>query len=160
MPSNYRPVSILPALGKILDNIQSTSLLKYLEEHQLLSNHQFGFRTSLSTTKQLIYVTHQWINNLNSKKDTISIFMDFHKAFDRVWHSGLLHKLGQLGISHGALLWIQNYLSERTLSVKVGKSNSAGYQLSAGVPCTRILLGPSALFSLHQRPTSSIDLTK
>ena len=53
LPSNYRPVSILPALGKILDNIQSTFLLKYLEEYHQLSNHQFGFRASLSTTKQL-----------------------------------------------------------------------------------------------------------
>ena len=134
LPSNYRPVSILPALGKILDNIQSTFLLKYLEEYHLLSSHQFGFRASLSTTKQLVYITHQWISNLNSKKDTLAVFMDFHKAFDRVWHNGLLYKLGQLGISHSALSWLQDYLTNRTLSVKVGQSRSPDYQLSAGVP--------------------------
>ena len=60
--------------------------------------------------------------------------MDFHKAFDRVWHSGLLYKLGQLGISHSALSWLQDYLTNRTLSVKVGQSRSPDYQLSAGVP--------------------------
>ena len=86
----------------------STFLLKYLEEYHLLSNHQFGFRASLSTTKQLVYITHQWISNLNSKKDTLAVFMDFHKAFDRVWHNGLLYKFGQLGISHSALSWLQD----------------------------------------------------
>ena len=133
LPSNCRPVSILPALGNILDNIQSTFLLKYLEEYHLLSNHQFGFQASLSTTKQLVHITHQWISNLNSKKDTLAVFMDFHKAFDRVWHNGLLYKLGQLGISHSALSWLQDYLTNRTLSVKVGQSRSPDYQLLAGV---------------------------
>ena len=134
LPSNYRPVSI-PALGKILsDNIQTTFLLKYLEEYHLLSNLHFGFRASLSTTKQLVYITHQCISNLNSKKDTLAVFMDFHKAFDRVWHNGLLYKLGKLGISHSALSWLQDYMTNRTLSVKVGQSHSPDYQLSAGVP--------------------------
>ena len=100
----------------------------------MLSNQQFGFRASLSTTKQLVYITHQWISNLNSKKDTLAVFMDFHKAFDRVWHNGLLYQIGQLGISHSALSWLQDYLTNRTLSVNVGQSHSPDYQLSAGVP--------------------------
>ena len=91
-PSNYRPVSLLPALGKALDKIQSQRLLKHLVDQQLISPpHQFGFIPGKSTTMQLLYLTEKWYRALERGKNVTAVFLDFQKAFDRVWHHGLLH---------------------------------------------------------------------
>ena len=133
-PSNYRPVSLLPAIGKLLDKLQSAALLKYLTSRHFISSHQFGFLPGKSTTKQLVYITDLWLRSIDKGRSTMAVFMDFHKAFDRVWHSGLLHKLGKLGLSPAALSWLQDYLTGRTLSVKVGSHVSDVQRISAGVP--------------------------
>ena len=90
-PTNYRPVSLLPALGKALDKIQTTHLLRYLVERKLISPHQFGFMPQKSTTLQLLYLTDRWFRALERGKNITAVFMDFRKAFDRVWHPGLLY---------------------------------------------------------------------
>ena len=83
-PSNYRPDSLLPPLGKVLDAIQSEHLLSYLEKNDLLSKHQFGFLPHRSTVLQLIYVADTWMTALDRGKQPSAVFMDFKKAFDRV----------------------------------------------------------------------------
>ena len=92
-PTNYRPVSLLPALGKALDKIQTTRLLQYLVEQKLISPHQFGFMSEKSTTIQLLYLTDHWFRALERGKKVTAVFPDFGKAFDRIWHPGLLHQL-------------------------------------------------------------------
>ena len=133
-PTNYRPVSLLPALGKALDKIQTTHLLRYLVERKLISPHQFGFMPQKSTTLQLLYLTDRWFRALERGKNITAVFLDFRKAFDRVWHPGLLYQLSTLGISEWSVKWLTSYLSERQISVRVGSTKSEYKTISCGVP--------------------------
>ena len=80
-PSNYRPISLLPAVGKILDDIQSQALCRYLVDRNILTEHQFGFLPERSTTQQLIYITDHWLTALNDNKRVLAAFMDFKPWF-------------------------------------------------------------------------------
>ena len=133
-PSNYRPISLLPAVGKILDHIQSQALCRYLVDRNILTEHQFGFLPERSTTQQLIYITDRWLTALNDSKRVLAAFMDFNKAFDRVWHPGLLLKLGNCGLQPNALRWLSDYLSDRKLVVRVDSTLSSPQLITAGVP--------------------------
>ena len=92
-PSNYRPVSLLHAVGKLLDSIVTDRLLHFLTKNNLLSVHQHGFLPRRSTVTQLTYVVEKWMRAMDSKECNMAVFMDFMKAFDRVWRVGLVHKL-------------------------------------------------------------------
>lgn len=133
-PSNYRPVSLLHAVGKLLDSIVSDRLLHFLTKNNLLSVHQHGFLPRRSTVTQLIYVVEKWMRAMDSKECNIAVFMDFMKAFDRVWHVGLVHKLLRFGVSGDAVAWFASYLSDRSISVRVGTNLSCPHKITAGVP--------------------------
>ena len=132
-PSNYRAVSLLPPLGKVLDAIQSEHLLSFLETNDLLRKHQFGFLPHRSTVLQLIYVADAWVTALDRGKQPSTVFMDFKRAFDRVWHTGLLHKLAMIGVAPSSVSWISDVLTKRTTSVRVGCTLSPQHTISAGV---------------------------
>ncbi len=133
-PSNYRPISLLPAIGKLMDAIQSEALCHYLVRNSILSDHQFGFLPGRSTTLQLVYVCDRWLEALDEGQGVLAVFMDFMKAFDKVSHRGLLYKLALCGISNSSLAWIYSYLWQRTLSVRVGPTLSSPQRVTAGVP--------------------------
>ena len=134
-PSNYRPVSLLPAMGKVLDRIQSSCLLQHLVQHNLISPHQFGFIPGKSTTLQLVYLFYRWLQALEKGHNIAAVFLDFKKAFDSVWHHGLLHKLLTCGISpHKSVTWIPSYLTNRQISVKVRNTFSEFQPITRGVP--------------------------
>ena len=133
-PSNYRPVSLLPSLGKVMDAIQSEHLLSYLNSNHLLNKHQFGFLPRRSTVTQLVYVVDTWLRDLDNGNQLSAIFMDFQKAFDRVWHTGLVHKLRTLGVLPNSVSWISSFLTDRTIAVRVGSCLSSQHTISAGVP--------------------------
>ena len=92
-PTNYRPISITSCLGKLLEKIIFKYLYNYLQEHEILTKYQSGFRPNDSTTNQLLEIYHIILENLDKGKDIKFIFCDVSKAFDKVWHWGLLHKL-------------------------------------------------------------------
>ena len=102
-------------------------MLKFFLKHGLLSKHQFGFLPGRSTTQQLLYLSDKWVRDLANRHSVVAVFMDFHKAFDKAWHSGLLHKLAIRGLDASAIEWLRNYLSGRTLSVLVGCEISNSY---------------------------------
>ena len=133
-PSNYRPVSLLNAIGKVFDALQSQFLLDYLLRNHLISDHQFGFLPGRSTTLQLVSLVHEWQRALDSAYPTVTVFMDFMKAFDRVWHAGLLHKLAAAGLTAPSIAWLISYLSTRTITVTVGSTQSKEHSITAGVP--------------------------
>ncbi len=109
--NNFRPVSLLPIISKILEKIVASKLTHFLETKKLLSNSQHGFRPKLSTETALTVITDKIYNNMDSKKISILTLCDLSKAFDSVSHRILLNKCAQLNIDS---FWFENYLSDRT----------------------------------------------
>ena len=81
----------------------------------------------------MLCVVYDWLQALDDGKGIAAVFMDFQKAFDRVWHDRLLYKLGLCGIKPAALPWVRSYLTDRSISVQVRQRRSSPYPLSAGV---------------------------
>ena len=117
-----------------MDALQSQSLTKYLLCHKLISDRQFGFLPGRSTTLQLVSLVNEWQAALDSGSPTVAVFMDFMKAFDRVWHNGLLHKLALAGLSDHSVAWLTSYLSARSIEVTIGNTRSTQKVITACVP--------------------------
>ena len=140
-PSNYRPISLLSVVSKVLERIIAEQLTGHLEEHHLLSPHQFGFRRGRSASDLLLLLAKKWHTALDFGHPSLVIALDIAGAFDRVWHRGLLAKLEQYGISGQLLELFLSYLHGRSLKVVVSGCTSSSYPLEASVPQGSIL-GP------------------
>ena len=116
-PSNYRPVSLLPVLSKILERHIFKLLSKHLESSQPISDSQWGFQCGKSTTTCLLETTHNWFQLLENGNEIGAVFFDFRKAFDSVPHRALLSKLESLNLNPMLLRWVQSYLAGRTQQV-------------------------------------------
>ena len=97
-PGNWRPISLLSCVSKVFERIIHDSLITFLDTHNIITPHQFGFRKSSSTTDQLLDVYDRLLKNLDNRLTTKILFLDMSKAFDKVWHRGLLAKLERIGI--------------------------------------------------------------
>ncbi len=142
--NNYRPISLLPILSKIVEKIVSNQLLDFLLKHNLLSNSQHGFRPNLSTETALQKITDTIYNNMDSKIISLLSLCDLSKAFDSVNHSILLNKCAKLNVDS---FWLESYLGNRTQSVKLNNTISGKANVQFGVPQGSIL-GP-ILFSIY-----------
>ncbi|VDI05871.1 Hypothetical predicted protein [Mytilus galloprovincialis] len=117
--SNYRPISVTNCFSKILEKIIFKYLHNYIHDHAILTDQQSGFRNKDSTINQLLLLYDEIVKNLDKGKDVRFIFCDVSKAFDRVWHMGLLYKLRKYGIKGNLLNWFKSYLSDRQQRVGV-----------------------------------------
>ena len=142
---NYRPVSHLSVVSKVFEKLVNNRIINHLEKCGLFSDFQYGFRSSRSIADLLIVVSDRMARAFNKSGATRALALDISKAFDRVWHAGLLHKLKSHGISGQIFGLISSFLSNRRL-VLDGKS-SQEYPVNAGVPQGSIL-GPT-LFLLY-----------
>jgi Reverse transcriptase (RNA-dependent DNA polymerase) len=103
LPSNYRPISLLSIINKMLEKITHKRLYSYLNKHNILYSHQFGSRQNRSTILALLEVTDNTYESLDNHDINVGIRMDLQKAFDTVNHDILLHKMhcyGVRGIVH------------------------------------------------------------
>ena len=132
--SNYRPISLLPICGKILEKIVFDQLYSYLNTHNLLSKNQSGFRSGDSTIYQLISITSNIFESFEEYDETRAVFLDISKAFDKVWHEGVLYKLKCNGISGNLLEFIKHYLQNRHQRVVLNGTKSDWKKIYAGVP--------------------------
>ena len=141
--NNYRPVSLLPIFGKIFERIIFNNIYKYLDEHNLLNPNQSGFRPKDSCVYQLLEITHNIFSSFdcNPTLETRAVFLDISKAFDKVWHEGLVFKLKSVGISGNLLTLMESFLSERYQRVLLNGQSSEWATINAGVPQGSIL-GP------------------
>ena len=134
--SNYRPISLLPTFGKMFEKLVYDSLYSHLVACNLLNPNQSGFRPGDSTVNQLISITYTIFKafDCNPSLDVHSVYLDISKAFDRVWHDGLIYKLKRCGVSGKLLSLIQSFLEDRKQrTVLNGKCSNWG-DISAGVP--------------------------
>ena len=149
--SNYRPISLLPILSKILEKIVANQLMAFLESNRLLANSQHGFRKHLSTETALMKVNEYIYNNIDNRNISLLLLLDLSKAFDSVSHEILMHKFDSHSIDQ---FWFRNYLSDRTQSVKINSVISSSKQVKYGVPQGSIL-GP-ILFLIYINDMSQI----
>lgn len=139
--NNYRPVSILPVISKIAERIVFNDVYNYLHRNKLISKHQSGFRPNDSTVNQLAFMYNEFCDALDKKKDVRIVFCDVSKAFDKVWHRGIIFKLKQLGVDGPLLTWFENYLNNRMQKVVIKGQSSDWGMIEAGVPQGSVL-GP------------------
>ena len=145
--SNYRPITVVNSISKIIEKLVGDRLISYLETFELLNKNQFGFRKKHSTIHAMINLLDTCLNSLDQKLTVGGVFLDISKAFDCVDHNILFDKLKNYGIRGNILEWFKSYLSNRELYVSVDGEVSSNYKLSYGVPQGSVL-GP-VLFLLY-----------
>ena len=138
-PSNYRPISLLPVMGKVMERVVNQSIVSFLRHHNLLSDRQYGFLTERSTADLLTVLFQTWSDILDSGSEVRAISLDISKAFDKVWHDGLLAKLQSYGISGPLFDWLKDYLSNRSQAVHIDGFISRPQTINAGVPQGSVL---------------------
>ena len=121
---NYRPVSLLPICGKIFEKLIFNEMFKFFNENNLISPKQSGFKPGDSCINQLISITHEIYEALDAGFEVRSVFLDISKAFDKVWHEGVLFKLSQNGISGNLLKLLTDFLKNRKQRVTLNGQTS------------------------------------
>ena len=146
---NYRPISILPVLSKIMERVVHAQLSQHLNLNSFLYHHQteYGFRCGYSTVQAVAQLNNWVLQYLDQGKVVGSLFVDISKAFDSLNHRILLGKLDSLGLSDQSLRWFKSCLSERRQSVVINGSVSDPCSIQLGVPQGSIL-GP-LLFNIY-----------
>ena len=139
--SNYRPISLLNTLSKIFEKIVFKYIYNFFKTNFILTDYQSGFLPGRSTITQLVEVNHLFCQAIDRGNEVRVIFLDISKAFDKVWHKGLLYKLYLSGISGPLLSWFNSYLQDRKQRVMINGQYSELSNINAGVPQGSVL-GP------------------
>ena len=140
-PKSYRPVSLTSHLIKVFERVLRSSIVKHLEDNNLLPKNQHGFISGRSTLSQLLHQLEQMIRAWEDGKSTDTIYLDFAKAFDKVDHNILCHKIKRLGITGKVGLWIREFLTNRFQQVSANGALSSPAPVLSGVPQGTVL-GP------------------
>ena len=139
--SNYRPVSLLPLPGKLIEKIVHAKVSLFLERSKILSDQQGGFRKGFSTASSIVDLTNILFDNINKGLTSLVAFIDLKKAFDTVNHEILVKKLALYGFQGTNLQWCVNYLAKRTQRAMVNNVISEECPVVCGVPQGSVL-GP------------------
>ena len=147
LESNYRPISILPVVSKIIERVVHDQFHQYLVEKGLIYRFQSGFRPNHSTDTALTYLADQIRFNMDKNYYTGVVLLDLQKAFDTVNHDILLKKLKAIGINDTTYAWFSSYLKERKQFVELNGVKSSLQTITCGVPQGSIM-GP-LMFTIY-----------
>ena len=146
---NYRPISILPVLSKVIEKHVSEHVKSYLDSNKLLYERQSGFRKDHSCETALTAMVDGRITAIDRNEVVGTVFLDFSKAFDLVDHKLLLAKLRHYKFSANTLKWFSSYLKQCCQQISVSGKVSNVQHISSGVPQGSVL-GPLLFYSVHQ----------
>ena len=138
---NYRPVSLLPICGKILERLMYNSLFEFFIANELTSSNQSGFKPGDSGINHLLFITHEIYKSFDDGYEVRDVLLDISKAFDKVWHKELIYKLKQNGVSGNLLNLIIDFLDARKQRVVLNGQYSSWASVKSEVPQGSIL-GP------------------
>ena len=138
-PKNYCPISLTSVVCKTMEHVIVSQLTKYLEINNILTNNQFGFREHHSCESQLFVTVDDIARAINNKLQVDVAVLDFSKAFDKVAHSRLVHKLGYNDVRKKLLIWLESFLNNRTQQVVVEGEFSILCEVLSGVPQGSVL---------------------
>ncbi|GBP86546.1 Probable RNA-directed DNA polymerase from transposon BS [Eumeta japonica] len=160
LPASYRPISLLSGLGKLFEKTIKTRLSEHLIGKGLIINEQFGFRPNHSCPQQVHRLVEHISEGFKKKRKTVAVFFDVAKAFDRVWHAGLIHKFYTLELPDRLVLIIHNYFNNRNFTFRHENTYSTKRTLKAGVPQGSTLspLLYSAYVNDIPRPSNGVQL--
>ena len=151
---NYRPISLLPVISKVLEKVVFLQVYDYFVKNNLLYDSQYGFRKYHSTEYAALEFSDKVMANLDQGKLPTAVFLDLSKAFDTIDHSILIHKLHYYGIRGTSLNWFKSYLNNRKQYVQFEQSTSAQAPITTGVPQGSIL-GP-LLFIIYMNDIAKV----
>lgn len=140
LATSYRPISLLPCLSKLFERIFLLKLKSFISSHNVIPDHQFGFREGHSTLQQVNRLTNEIRTAFEKKEYCCAIFLDVAQAFDKVWHDGLIFKIRSYLPANTHCL-LESYLKDRFFRVKHGGFVSDLREINAGVPQGSVL-GP------------------
>lgn len=141
LPSNYRPISLTSNLCKCMEKVIVKELTPFLLDDRTIPQQQHGFLPGRSTITNLTTCLEEWTKSFDNNIQTDVVYLDFEKAFDKVCHGMLLHKLEHHGIRGNLLKIIESFLRGRTYQIRVNGTLSKPHSVLSGVPQGSVL-GP------------------
>ncbi|PIK52724.1 putative RNA-directed DNA polymerase from mobile element jockey-like [Apostichopus japonicus] len=156
--ANYRPISNLPYLSKLIERIVCKQFQDYLSNNDLYARMQSAYRANYSTETAQLYVQNSLLCALDERKDALLVLLDFSSAFDTINHQTLLTRLHErYGVDGIPLYWMKSYLANRTQCVIVDQNLSKDVTLATGVPQGSVL-GP-LLYTLYVAPLHDLIIS-
>lgn len=137
--NNYRPISLTSSIIKIIERMIKKRLVKYLDDKKLIIQNQSGFRKNRSTIDNIFYFKQKCLEAFNKKHKVCGVVFDIEKAFDKIWHEGLLYKMYEIKIPPKIGLWIENFLDKRRFFVYINDKVSTERNILTGVPQGSVL---------------------